>query len=214
LRIRISRIDRRFSVQSDLNFSINQAFKDAKISVPFPQRDLHLVSFPEQQLQSVVPPAQKKDETGRTGAFPQPDNITRSHSEEVELAAGIDDVWAAITEVDAINQWLAKEGKFVANIGGRFALVLRDGSDLSGQIDIFLPPRRMRLVVSLRKSDDLLASGPTTIEFALFKREEKTLLRVSVSGIPATEEWEEDYRRSENRWKNSFVELQEFLARR
>jgi hypothetical protein len=37
---------------------------------------------------------------------------------------------------------------------------------------------------------------------------------LSVSGIPATEEWEEDYRRSEDRWQNGLVELQEMLARR
>jgi hypothetical protein len=85
---------------------------------------------------------------------------------------------------------------------------------MAGRIDIFLPPRRMRLVVTLREGDELLASGPTTIEFALFEYKEKTQLSVFVSGIPATEEWEEDYRRSENRWRNGFVELQELLARR
>ena len=46
LRVRIDRIDRRFSVQSDLNFAIEQAFREAHITIPFPQRDLHLVSYP------------------------------------------------------------------------------------------------------------------------------------------------------------------------
>ncbi len=53
-----------------------------------------------------------------------------------------------------------------------------------------------------------------TVEFSLVEHEKKTRLSVAVSGIPATEEWEEDYRRSENRWQNSLVELQELLARR
>ena len=215
LRVRISRIDRRFSVQSDLNFSIDQAFREANITIPFPQHDFHLISYPEQQqVAAELPKKEKEDDATRTGVFPQPDSITRSHREEIELPVGIDDVWTAITEVDSIKQWLAKDGEFAANIGGRFALALRDGTDLSGRIDIFLPPRRMRLVVALREGDELLASGPTTIEFSLFEHEKKTSLRVSVAGIPATEEWEEDYRRSEDRWQNGLVELHELLTRR
>ena len=213
LRVRISRIDRRFSVQSDINFAIEQAFREAEITIPFPQRDLHLISYPEQQQKPAVLPKGKEEETTRTGVFQHPDHITRSHREEVELAVGIDDVWTALTEMDSIKQWLAKDGEFAPHIGGRFALALRDGTDLSGRIDIFLPPRRMRLVVALREGDDLLASGPTTIEFSLFEQDKKTRLNVSVSGIPATEEWEEDYRRSEDRWQNGLVELQELLAR-
>ena len=213
LRVRISRIDRRFSVRSDINFSIEHAFREANITIPFPQRDLHLISYPEQQQKPAVLAKDKEVDTTRTGVFQQPDSITRSHREEVELSASTDDVWAAITEMESIKQWLAKDGEFAAQIGGRFALALRDGTDLSGRIDIFLPPRRMRLVVAMRDGDELLASGPTTIELSLFEHDKKTRLSVSVSGIPATEEWEEDYRRSEDRWQTGLVELQEFLAR-
>jgi len=217
LRVRIARIDRRFSVLSDINFSIDQAFREANITIPYPQRDLHLISFPEQQKPEVPPKEkekEKEEDTSRSGIYQQPDSVTRSHREEVELPVGIDDVWTSITQMDSINQWLAKEGEFAPHIGGRFALSLRDDTDMSGRIDIFLPPKRMRLVIALREGDELLASGPTTIAFALVEHDKKTRLTVSVSGIPATEEWEEDYRRSEDRWQNALVELQEFLARR
>ena len=215
LRVRIARIDRRFSVQSDINFSIDQAFREANITIPFPQRDLHLISFPEQQKPEAPPKEEEKEEDiSRSGLYQQPDSVTRSHREEVDLPVGIDDVWTAITQIDSINQWLAKEGEFAPHIGGRFALSLRDDTDMSGRIDIFLPPKRMRLVIALREGDDLLASGPTTIAFTLAEHDKKTRLTVSVSGIPAAEEWEEDYRRSEDRWQNALVELQEFLARR
>ena len=66
----------------------------------------------------------------------------------------------------------------------------------------------------MREGDELLASGPTTIEFSLSEHDKKTRLSVSVSGIPASEEWEEDYRRSVDRWQNGLVELHELLARR
>jgi potassium efflux system protein len=214
LRVRIARIDRRFSVQSDLNFVINQAFKEAGVKIPFPQRDLHLISYPEPQKEPEALPKHEAEDTGRSGLFQQPDSVTRSHRADIELPVGIQDAWNAITDLESIKKWLAKDGEFAAHIGGKFALALRDETDLSGRIDIFLPPKRMRLVVALREGDELLASGPATIEFALIEHDKKTRLRVSVSGIPATEDWEEDYRRSEDRWRNALVELQEMLARR
>lgn len=220
LRIRIDRIDRRFSVQSDLNFAIDQAFRDECITIPFPQHDLHLISYPEQQPKSATVEADTKDKkiakdvSTRTGAYQQPENITRSHHEEVEISAGIEDVWTAITDIEWINRWLARDGNFTPHIGGRFELQLRDESELVGRIDVFLPPWRMRLVVALKEGDELVASGPETIEFSLHKSDEKTRMRVSVAGIPATEDWEEDYRRSEDRWRNGLVELQEILHNR
>jgi uncharacterized protein YndB with AHSA1/START domain len=211
LRVRIDRIDRRFSVKSDINFEIDKAFRDAGITIPFPQRDLHLISYPEQQAKIAPVTSTKQVDPNKTGVFQQPDSVTRSHREDIDIAADLDDVWTAITDIDWIKRWLASDGEFTPQIGGRFALSLRDGGELNGRIDIFLPPWRMRMVVALREGDELLASGPATIEFSLLKAKKKTRLSVSVSGIPATEDWEEDYRRSEDRWHDGLVELQELL---
>ncbi|MCZ6762632.1 MAG: mechanosensitive ion channel [Gammaproteobacteria bacterium] len=46
LRVRIKRIERRYDVTSDINFAIDQAFKDQSITIPFPQRDLHIKTLP------------------------------------------------------------------------------------------------------------------------------------------------------------------------
>ncbi len=42
----IHNIDDRFLVNSDLNFAIDQAFREAGIEIPFPQRDLHIRDWP------------------------------------------------------------------------------------------------------------------------------------------------------------------------
>jgi potassium efflux system protein len=44
LRCFILSIDRRLDTLSDLNFAINRVLEEAGISIPFPQRDLHLRS--------------------------------------------------------------------------------------------------------------------------------------------------------------------------
>ncbi len=50
LRVRILRIPRRFDVSSELNFEIDRRFREAGITIPFPQRDVH-----------VIPPATPQD---------------------------------------------------------------------------------------------------------------------------------------------------------
>ncbi len=42
LRVRIKRIERRYDVTSDINFAIDEGFRENGITIPFPQRDLHV----------------------------------------------------------------------------------------------------------------------------------------------------------------------------
>mgnify|MGYP003325202123 CR=1 FL=1 len=44
--------------------------------------------------------------------------------------------------------------------------------------------------------------------------EEKTKLKVMVEGIPATEEWEEDFNRSQSNWNTALNELKAQFAER
>jgi potassium efflux system protein len=46
LRCFIQNIDKRLTVISDLNFAIDQAFRENGIEIPFPQRDLHVRNWP------------------------------------------------------------------------------------------------------------------------------------------------------------------------
>jgi len=47
LRVFLLNVDSRLSVISDLNFAIDKAFREAGIEIPFPQRDLHVRSLPD-----------------------------------------------------------------------------------------------------------------------------------------------------------------------
>jgi small-conductance mechanosensitive channel len=56
LRFHIRNVDHRLSVISDVNFAIEKAFREADITIPFPQTDVHLHYVPGQheQRESVV----------------------------------------------------------------------------------------------------------------------------------------------------------------
>ncbi len=49
LRCFIREVDNRLTVMSDMNFAIERAFSEAGIEIPFPQRDVHLISSKEEK---------------------------------------------------------------------------------------------------------------------------------------------------------------------
>jgi len=47
LRVFLNDVDSRIRVVSDINFAIDKAFREASVEIPFPQRDLHVKSLPD-----------------------------------------------------------------------------------------------------------------------------------------------------------------------
>ncbi len=200
------------SASKRLIWLIDAAFREAGITIPFPQRDLHVISYPDETPPEVAAKStkiSKKDDF--TSTRTQSDSITRSHTENIDVRAGLTDVWQAITDIEVLKKWLVQDGEFSPHIGGAFQLSLLDSSDISGRIDIYIPNRRMRLVVALRDGAEPLPTGPITIGLQLKEIENGTTLSVTVAGIPADEDWEEDYKRSEMRWQNGLEELRSVL---
>jgi small-conductance mechanosensitive channel/uncharacterized protein YndB with AHSA1/START domain len=205
LRVRVQRIERRFSVLSDLNFAIDAAFRQAGISIPFPQRDLHIVSYPGEE--KTAPEHEHAHE--KTAALVPAG--TRAHTEEIEVAASVEDVWTAITSRDALKAWMIVDGQFAPYIGGAFEIALRDGTDIAGRIDVYLPNRRLRAVLLPDADEGPLPSGPITLEYALRRTDTCTIVTVTVAGIPDSEDWEEFYRLSVDRWSTGLDDLKTYL---
>ena len=102
---------------------------------------------------------------------------------------------------------------FEAQIGGRYELSTRDGYEVTGRVDVFVPRRRLRVIVLSDEAVEL-ATGPITIEVSLEDVDDKTHLTVTVAGIPGTEDWEEYYRLSVDRWRNALAELKSDVLRK
>ncbi len=127
-------------------------------------------------------------------------------NEEVDAGA-LNEVWSAMTDIDQIKRWLAIDGEFNPQIGGQFDLKLRDSYSVCGRIDIYMPPRRMRIIVIPDIQEGPLPTGPITIEMVVRETEKGTRLVVTVAGIPGSEDWEEYYRLSVDRWSTGLAEL-------
>ncbi len=208
LRVRIRHIERRFSVISDMTFTLDKALRDAGITIPFPQRDLHIVSYPEQSLATPLP------DHGAAEPVVATEDVTRSHRVELDTDCERADVWAAISDIESLKRWLVRDGEFTPQIGGHLELHLRDGYSVTGRIDIFIPPRRMRIVLAPAEQDGPLPTGPITIDIAVRERDGASRLTVTVAGIPGSEDWEEYYRLSVDRWQTALAELKSDVLRK
>jgi potassium efflux system protein len=214
LRVRVQRIERRFSVKSDLNFAIDAAFREAGISIPFPQRDLHIVSYPEHAIETAAKVEPAKPTKSAKPADSVPTHVeysTRKHEAEITVAADIKSVWKALTDIEELKRWLIIDGEFTSRIGGEYDLTLRDDHHIAGRIDIYIPLRRIRAVIAARPEEGPLATGPITIDFLFRSEGGKTTVTSKVEGIPDSEDWEEFYRLSEDRWKNALADLKTYV---
>ena len=212
LRCRINRIDRRFTVQSDINFALDSAFREAGINIPFPQRDLHIISHEKQE--TTKKPKKQKNKGVKENINLTADSITRSHEEEISIDGKLDDLWVSLTEIEMLKKWLIEDGTLTPRIGGKYNLNLKNGDTIQGHIDVLIAKRKIRLVEASRAEEEPLATGPITTEFIINKTEDKIKLTVINTGIPATEEWEEDFNRSQSTWQVALKELKEQFTER
>ncbi|MEM7611349.1 MAG: mechanosensitive ion channel domain-containing protein [Pseudomonadota bacterium] len=212
LRVRIRRIEKRYSVISDINFRINQVFAENNIAIPFPQRDLHLISLPEKEAASAtaVEPATPEPATPRSRS-PERDDLTRHFEQSLSVKCPIERVWTAITDAEQLQTWWAREISIAARIGGHVQATLHDDTRIDAVIDVFMPPRRLRFAQSTPDGERPLPTGPVLQELQLREDADGVQLTVRVSGIPADEDWEGYYRRSESHWESSLQELNKLL---
>ena len=214
LRVRIRRIEKRFSVISDINFEIDRVFRENGIEIPFPQRDVHLVSLPDSSASATPEPATTEEpQTRPRRRMSSPvDDVTRAIKRELKVAVSIERVWTALTDAEQLRRWYAREIDVAARIGGRLDAVLPDESVVDAVIDVFMPPRRLRWASLTPDGEGPLPSGPVYEALTLAQDGDAVILTVNVTGIPADEDWEGYYRRKEAHWEQSLVELAKLLA--
>ncbi|MEM1437522.1 MAG: mechanosensitive ion channel domain-containing protein [Pseudomonadota bacterium] len=213
LRVRIRRIEKRFTVISDINFAIDKAFREHNITIPFPQRDLHLISLPENQQSTAVeaPPAEEEKPPRPRRPEPAADEITRRIRQQLRLNASVERIWTALTDADELQRWYGREVEIAARIGGNLRATLHDDSEVDAVIDIFMPPRRLRFAQRTPDGEGPLPTGPVSEEITLLQDSDSVLMTVNVTGIPADEDWEGFYRRTEQHWETSLKELRKLL---
>lgn len=136
---------------------------------------------------------------------------TRGYAHRVDIDADIDRVWQALIDPHWVTQWLAPQARVDARAGGSYWMRVDGGATREAHIDVFLPPRRLRLIYMPRAEvpgddsvivdDFLLDAGRAA------KGVGGTVVRLLGSGVPESPTWDPWYVRLRAGWERALIRL-------
>jgi uncharacterized protein YndB with AHSA1/START domain len=144
---------------------------------------------------------------------------TRGYAHRIDIRVDIDTVWRSLIEPELLARWYTPATRVDAREGGSFWS--RPDPDLSREahIDVFAPPRRLRLIYL--PVPELSAEEAVIVDDFLLDRDELTarertagpvtVLRLLGSGIPESQNWDAMYLRLRGGWERALRRLKVML---
>ena len=146
---------------------------------------------------------------------------TRGYAQRVDVRADIEVVWQALIDPALMSQWYAPGARIDAREGGNYSVRHAEDLQREAHIDVFLPPRRLRLIYM--PLPDLPDDGAVIVEDFLLDRDPKaaradgvsavTVLRLLGSGVPEDSEWQGTYTALRRGWERALLRLKVLLER-
>jgi uncharacterized protein YndB with AHSA1/START domain len=148
-------------------------------------------------------------------------DTTRGYAQRVDIGVDIELVWRALLEPESLAHWYAPDARVDAREGGIYSA--RHGPDLlrEARIDVFLPPRRLRLIYM--PLPELPDAGSVLVEDFLLDRDPAaarakgigavTVLRLMGSGVPEINSWHATYVALRQGWERALPRLKVFLEK-
>ncbi|HEY6453401.1 MAG TPA: SRPBCC domain-containing protein [Steroidobacteraceae bacterium] len=150
-------------------------------------------------------------------------DATRGYAHRVDIHAQVEAVWQALIDPALLARWYSPGTgvRIDAREGGTYGA--RHGADLDREahIDVFLPPRRLRLIYMplpglpddgvVIVEDFLLDGDPLAAQAAGVPA--LTVLRLLGSGVPDGMDWGATYLALRRGWERSLLRLKVLLER-
>lgn len=129
---------------------------------------------------------------------------TRGYMQAIEVEADPGLAWRAFTEEPWLRRWLALDAVVEPRRAGAWRVRLRDGRLRDATIDVWDPPRRLRLIYfpepDLARPGEAGGAGPVVEDVVFDARPPKTVVRVLGSGVPDAREWDAYHARLRLGW--------------
>lgn len=141
-------------------------------------------------------------------------STSKSHENEIEIAAPPADVWRALTEGEELTRWFAVKAEVEPREGGRWK-VSWDESPVAeySRIEVFEPNKHLRLVNEIEREGEV-ARLLHDFELIAIDGGARTLLRLVASGFGSDASWDDEfYEGTKNGWAVFFRNLQHYLER-
>jgi uncharacterized protein YndB with AHSA1/START domain len=130
----------------------------------------------------------------------------RGYAHRVDVLAEPDEVWRALTDVGQLTRWCSPRAEIRARQGGLFRASVDRVTEFEAHIDVFEPPRRLRLIY-LPGGQAPPAETVMVDDFILDAKAGGTIVRLLGSGVPATPQWDAQYQRLRTGWQQAMTRL-------
>lgn len=135
----------------------------------------------------------------------------RGYAHRVDVLADPEVVWRALTDSAQLSRWCSPEAEIRPRRGGLFRASVDRLTELEAHIDVFDPPRRLRLFYL--PAPRLPPAGSVLVDDFILEPIPGgggTIVRLLGSGVPATLEWDTQYRRLRASWHQALTRLKVF----
>ena len=113
---------------------------------------------------------------------------TRGFAHRIDIIASPMQVWTALSAPGLVPLWLGPDARIAARQGGSWAVTVAPGLARDAMIDVFEPPRRLRLIY-LPQAGLPTFDGAVVDDFLLDGEGGGTIVRLLCSGMPDLPEW-------------------------
>jgi uncharacterized protein YndB with AHSA1/START domain len=113
---------------------------------------------------------------------------TRGFAHRVDIATPPAQVWDALCNPALLPLWLGKDARIKPRQGGSWSATVAPGLAREAMIDVFDPPRRLRLIY-LPDGDLPTSDGAVVDDILLDVEGENTVVRLLCSGVPDSPDW-------------------------
>ena len=134
----------------------------------------------------------------------------RGYAHRVDILAGATLVWRALTDQGQLARWCAPDAAISPRQGGLFRASVDRVSEFEAHIELFEPPRRLRLMY-LPSATLPPAATVHVDDFIIEPAGRGTIVRLLGSGVPATPEWDPHYLRLRTSWQQALSRLKVFV---
>lgn len=137
---------------------------------------------------------------------------TRGYAHRIDVRADVKGLWTALTTVRQLGLWCSPGAQISARPGGSFRASVDRVTESEAHIDVFEPPRRMRLI-HLPSPSLPPAEVAIVDDFMLDAAAGGTVLRLLGSGFPLDPAWDEIYLLRRTSWERALARLKMLVER-
>jgi len=138
---------------------------------------------------------------------------TRGYAHRIDILAQPHRVWTVLCGPSLLPLWMGTDAKIKPQQGGHFMGTIAPGFVREAMIDVFEPPRRLRLIYLLPPGMAEF-EGAVVDDFLLDGEGEGTIVRLLCSGVPDSVEWNGHFSKARTAAERALARLKMLVEQR